>query len=99
MAQQSDNPNSNNIKRFDGGLTNDVNDYHIKENDWSYLRNGTVEFGTGSASNEPSNKLCIQASYPVLGYAYVYDDIWVVFSGNGVGSEIGLFKEFTCNYT
>lgn len=87
------------VQRFDGDLTTDVKDYHIRENQVVHLRNGVSEFGTGNRVSEPANKSCINAPYPIIGYIYLYDDQWAVFSTNDVNSEIGRFKEFTSEYT
>jgi hypothetical protein len=97
---KSDNPNNNDIRRFDGNLTDDVSDYHLRENQWRYMRNGTTQFGSNNATNEPGNKHCITATYPIIGYIYLYDDKWIIFSANlEGGSEIGLFEEMYCKYT
>lgn len=97
MAQESN--ENKNIQRFDGSLSDDIKDYHIKDNQWTHLRNGTVEIGTNNVTNEPANKNCINASYQIIGFIYLYEDLWAVFSTDDVNHEIGLFKEFTCNYT
>lgn len=97
MAQDSN--DNKNIRRFDGSLSDDITDYHIKENQWTHMRNGTVEYGTNNVTNEPANKSCITTSYTIIGYIYLYDDLWAIFSTDDTNHEIGLFKEFTCNYT
>lgn len=90
---------NNKIKRFDGDLTTDIQDYHVKENEITHLRNGISEFGTGNRVSEPANKHCINAPYDIIGYIYLYEDRWLIYSTNDVNSEIGLFKEFTCEYS
>lgn len=95
MAEEKEN---NSIHRFDGPLNSDVQDYHARENDVTHLRNGISGFGTNARSNEPANKLCIQTQYSIIGYIYLFEDQWVVYSTDDVNSEIGIFKEFTCEY-
>ncbi len=90
---------NNKIQRFDGSLTTDVKDYHIKENQWIHARNAFPEFGTNRMGSEPANKLCITAPYPIIGYIYLYEDRWAIISTDDTNSEIGILKEFTCEYT
>lgn len=95
MAQES--PNS--TQRFDGSLSNDVNDYHIKDNQWTHARNATTEFATGKLGNEPANYSCITSPYPVIGTVYMFEDQWLIFSTDDINSEVGILKEFTCEYS
>lgn len=95
MAGEQEN---NKVDQFDGPLNSDVQDYHAQPNQITHLRNGISGFGTNGRSNEPANKLCIQTQYPITGYIYLFEDQWAVYSTDNINSEIGIFKEFTCEY-
>lgn len=97
----ADNLNSVDVHSFDGELNKDVKDFHSKPNAWNHARNATTNSKVGdlySIQNEPANKLCIQAPYVIIGFIYLYEDNWLVYSTNDVDSEIGLFKETICSY-
>lgn len=101
MAEQ--NPNSIGTRRFDKGLNEDVNDYHLPENEWTHARNAINNSRTGDIGklgNEPSNKDCLQKSikrpYTIIGTIHVIADKWLIYSTNNVNSEIGVFQENKC---
>lgn len=95
MAEQD----NNKIQRFDSDLVTDIKDYHIEPNQITHLRNGRSEFGSNNRSNEPANKFCINAPYTIIGYIYLFEDQWAIFSTNNINSSIGIFKEFACEYS
>lgn len=112
MAEESgkkNNPNS--INTFDGSLNTDVKDYHLPKNSWTHARNAITEFETSNLGNEPSNKHCITIAKPfvedaefdieynIIGWIYLYDDVFAIFSTNNIGSEIGIFRDSACQYT
>lgn len=95
MAEQD----SDKINRFDGNLNTEFKSYHVKDNEYTHARNATNEFTSNRLETEPANKHCIDASYPIIGYIYITEDQWLIFSTDDVASEVGLFKEMTCEYS
>jgi hypothetical protein len=101
MAEQ--NPNSIGTRRFDKGLNEDINDYHLPENEWTHARNAINNSRTGDIGklgNEPSNKDCLVKSikrpYTIIGTLHVIADKWLIYSTNDTNSEIGVFQESKC---
>jgi hypothetical protein len=83
-------------------LIKDFSDIFTPEGSWSHARNAVTNSAQGDMgviSNEPSNVLCTKAPYDVIGAIHLEDDEWVIYSTDDVNSEIGLFKEKTCEYT
>ena len=94
-------PNKNSTRSFDKELNTDIKDYHTSPNSWDYARNAIPNSKTGDIGdlgNEPSNLKCMEAPYTVIGMIYVYEDVWAIFSTDDMDSEIGLFKQSTCQY-
>ena len=105
MAKKSNNPNQNTssatTNAFNKGLNKDIADSFVPEGTWNHARNLVNNSNLGDlgvVGNEPSNFLCIDLTYTQIGAISVLEDYWVVFSTNNVVSEIGLFKENTCEY-
>jgi hypothetical protein len=104
MAGQ--NPNDVGTRRFDKGLNEDVNDYHLPENQWTHARNAINNSKTGDLGklgNEPSNLDCLKTSlekpYKIIGTLHITRDKWLIYSTDGVDSEIGVFQESHCGMT
>lgn len=94
-------PNKNSTRSFDNELNTDIKNYHTAHNSWDYARNAipnSVTGDLGDLGNEPANLKCIDAPYTVIGMIYIYEDVWAIFSTDDVDSEIGLFKQATCQY-
>ncbi len=92
---------NNNVHQFNKSLNTQLSSPYVGNNSWTHARNCINASNTGDIGvigNEPANKLCITASYPIIGYIYLYDDNWIVFSTNDINSEVGLYKEFSCEY-
>lgn len=87
------------IQRFDGNLNTDTNDYALKDNEYVHARNAFTEFTSNRIGNEPANKFCIKAKYPIIGTIYLYEDRWMICSTNDVNCEVGIYKESTCEYS
>jgi len=99
---QNNSTSSNNVRRFDKELSEDVNDSHLPENVWTQARNAINNSKTGDLGklgNEPANQYCVEAPYIIIGVVHIDADIWAIFSTDDTNSEIGLFKETGCIYT
>jgi hypothetical protein len=92
---------------FTKGLIKDYDDVFFPESSWTHARNAVNNSSDGSLGvlgNEPSNTLCAPAGaqstapYQINGAIHVYDDKWVITSGEGGNSEVGLFLANTCQY-
>lgn len=100
MASQ--NTSSQDTRRFDKKLNEDINDFHLSQDSWTQARNAINNSKTGDlgkVGNEPSNLFCTRAPYPIIGAIHLEADEWVIFSTDDVNSEIGKFKEDLCEYT
>lgn len=88
-------------RRFDKNLQKDTNDYHVQDNEWIYARNAINNSNIGDLGrlgNEPANRLCITAPYTIIGFIYLENDKWAVFSTDNTNSEIGYYEEGRCLY-
>ena len=92
---------------FTKGLLKDYDDVYFPESSWSHARNAVNNSSDGNLAvlgNEPSNTLCAPAGaqstapYQINGAIHVYDNKWVITSGDGVNSEVGLFDSAACQY-
>ncbi len=82
-------------------LTTDLNPSYISKEAYSYARNAvrnSKEGDLGTIGNEPSPTLCFNAPYKVLGTVSLPDEEILVFSGDGIQSEIGIGSVKTCEY-
>lgn len=83
------------------GLVTDLNSSYLGKESYSHARNAvrnSKDGDLGTISNEPSNQLCYSAPYPIVGAVTLPDDTHMVFSGDGVNSEIGLGNPKDCTY-
>jgi len=95
MAQEQD------INQFSGNLSEGTAQSYIPKNAWTHARNCITNSSTGDKGllgNEPSNLKLIQASFPIIGTIFLYDDRWFIVSTNGYDSEIGIFRNSTATY-
>lgn len=107
MAEQNQDQASNNLNSaksnvYTKGLIKDYNDSYVPEGVWINAINAVTTSHKGDAGvigNEPSNVYCTSAPYTVIGLIRRDSDTWVVFSTNDVISDIGIFRESTCEYT
>jgi hypothetical protein len=100
MASQ--NTSSQDTRRFDKQLNEDINDFHLSQDSWTQARNAINNSKTGDlgkVGNEPSNLFCTKAPYAIIGAIHLEADEWTIFSTNETDSEIGKFKESLCEYT
>jgi hypothetical protein len=87
---------------FSKGMNKDTTDIYMTDGIWYNAVNAinNSHYGeTGSIGNEPSNKYCTQAPYTIIGYAFIRETEWLIFSTNNIDSEIGIFDESKCSYS
>lgn len=101
MAGQ--NPSEVGTRRFDKGLNEDVNDYHLPENEWTHARNAVNNSNIGDLGklgNERANLSCLSKSlnkpYTIIGTLHITADKWLIYSTDDIDSEIGIFQEDLC---
>ncbi len=96
------NTNGAKTHSFSKGMNKDTTDIYMSDGLWYNAVNAinNSHYGeTGSIGNEPSNKYCTEAPFTIIGYAYIKETEWVVFSTNNFSSEIGIFNETGCLYS
>lgn len=84
------------------GLVTDLNPQYLSEQNYLYARNAvrnTKEGDLGTISNEPSNVLCFEAPYKIIGHIELPDNKLLIFSTNNIQSEIGIGDPTLCSYT
>ncbi len=84
------------------GLVTDLNPSYIQKDQYSHARNAvrnSKDGDLGTISNEPSTIACITVPYKVLGHIKLPDDTFLIFSGDGKSSEIGIGNPQTCAYS
>jgi len=99
MAKNQQGTSSSENQSFNREMNDDLSS--LPPDSWVRARNAinnSVTGDLGKLGNEPSNKLCIQAPYPIIGFIHINADRWAVFSTNDTDSEIGLFEEHLCKY-
>lgn len=87
---------------FSKKMSKDVGGMLKEANTWLSARNAsnnTDSGDLGELSNEESNILCTKAPYTIIGNIHLGGDEWAVFSTDDTNSEIGIFKEESCEYT
>ena len=103
MAEQNmQNSSSGKTQTFNKGMNKDNTDIFMSEGLWYNAINAinNSHYGeSGSIGNEPSNRFCTAVPYTIIGYAYIKETEWLIFSTNNVNSEIGIFNESNCTYT
>ena len=102
MATGFTNTTSAETSTFGKGMVKDNNELFLTDGMWhnaiNAINNSHIGDG-GTLGNEPSNQLCTTLPYTILGYAHIRDTRYVMFSGDNVNSEIGIFDEKDCSYT
>ena len=89
------------MNSFTKGMVKDSNDTYIGEGVWSHARNlvnNSHDGQTGVVGNEPSNILCVNLPYTLIGCIPLIDNEWAIFTTNDIDSEIGVFNELMCTY-
>ena len=87
---------------FTKGMVKDYTELYISDGLWTNAVNAVNNAHngeTGSIGNEQSNKFCASAPYEVIGLVHKSGPEWVVFSTDGLNSEIGILNETQCTYT
>lgn len=98
--QNTSNVDTNSTNK--ASLVTDLNSQYLGEQSYSYARNAvrnSKEGDLGAIGNEPSNELCFQAPYKIIGHVDLPDDTVLIFSTNNSSSEIGIGNPATCSYT
>ena len=101
MADTQNTTNINTVVSSKPALVADLNSSYIAKDQYSHARNAvrnSKEGDLGTIGNEPSNILCFNAPYPIIGTINLPDDTIIVFSGDGSNSEIGLGNLKNCSY-
>lgn len=83
------------------GMVTDLNSSYLGEDNYSHARNAvrnSKEGDLGTIGNEPSNILCFEAPYNVIGHITLPDESILIFSTDNVNSEIGIGNSTTCSY-
>jgi len=86
---------------FNKGLIKDMSESFVGEGTWFHARNlinNSSDGDMGIVGNEPSNIKCITLTYTLIGAISIVEDYWALFSTNNAVSEIGLFRNSTCEY-
>jgi hypothetical protein len=100
-GQNLQNTSSVKTQTFNKGMNKDNTDIYMSEGLWYNAINAinNSHYGeSGSIGNEPSNKYCAESPYTIIGYAFIKETEWLIFSTNDIGSEIGIFNEAGCSY-
>lgn len=96
-----------NTTQVDTNLTNkaalitDMNSQYLGEQMYSHARNAvrnTKQGDLGTISNEPSNLLCFEAPYKIIGHVQLPDEKILIFSTDNTSSEIGIGDPVSCSY-
>ncbi len=102
MAENLQNTSKVDINAFGKpSLITDLNSSFISKEQYSFARNAirnSKEGDLGTIGNEPSNLKCFSTPYPICGAIILPDNKIVIFSGNGIESEIGIGDELDCSY-
>ena len=86
---------------FNKGMMKDMSESFMPPGTWYHARNlvtNSNQGDLGTVGNEPSNIRCVSLTYTFIGAIPIVDDYWAIFSTDDVTSEIGLFKEHSCEY-
>ena len=84
------------------GMITDYSDINGSKEVWVYARNVAVNSQLGEIihiQNEPSTLHCVDLPYLYLGSTKLKNNKHLVFTGNNIDSEIGIFDELNCTYT
>lgn len=99
MADQKENIGTNTFVK--SALVTDLDSSFVNKESYTHARNIDScghEGNMGTKSNSMSNTLCINLTFPFIGSISLNDDRFVIFSGNGIISEIGILDERFCTY-
>lgn len=83
------------------GMNKDIDPQLLKEGEYTHAINAKLNNLNGDApfiTNEPSTELCNTLILPFISSSQISNNRSVVFTGDGVSSEIGVFDEQTCTY-
>jgi hypothetical protein len=87
---------------FNYGMSPDTDPLFFKEGKYKRAINTVLNSHLGNTytvQNEPSNFLCLNAPYTVIGSILLPNGKHAIFSTDDTNSEIGLFDNHDCSYT
>lgn len=93
--------NTDTVASSKAALVTDLNSSYLGKDSYSHARNAvrnSKEGDLGTIGNEPSNTLCFEAPYKIIGTIDLPDDTTLIFSGDGSSSEIGIGSLKDCTY-
>lgn len=102
QGQQNQPQQPTTTNTFSGGMVKDPIDLYKKSDTYTHARNMTNMLADGQLygkSSEPSNIGLLTIQYTPIGFIYLSDDQWIVFSTNNTISEIGIFNDQSNTYT
>jgi hypothetical protein len=82
-------------------MVTDLNSSYLNEESYSHARNAvrnSKDGDLGTIGNEPSNTLCFEAPYKIIGHVALPDEKVLIFSTDNVNSEIGIGETVECTY-
>jgi len=101
MADNSNNLRDIKTSLINLGMNKDLDPQLLKEGQYTHAINAMLNSHNGEFSfiqNEPSNIKCIELSKPFISSIQLKDNKHLLFIGEGVDSEIGVFDENICTY-
>ena len=100
-APQRKNSSSVSTNTFSKGMNKDITPSFEPNNSWYHAinaANNSSDGDIGVIGNEPANLQCGVIPYTIIGAIHRYADEWVVYSTDGISSEIGRFDDSECKY-
>lgn len=101
MSDKLSNLKNIKINSFNGGMNKDIDPQLLKESQYSHAINAKINSHEGNfiiIQNEPSTIECYSFEKEFLSAYRMKEDLLVVFLGEGVDSEIGIFDKSNCTY-
>jgi hypothetical protein len=102
QGQQNQPQQPGTTNTFTGGMVKDPIDLFKKNDTYTHARNMTNMLADGQLygkSAEPANITSVSVPYTPIGFIYLSDDQWLVFSTDNTTSEIGLFDDANNTYS
>lgn len=91
----------NTVETNKAGLITDLNPSFVSKEQYTHARNATrnsKDGDLGTVGNEPSNLLCFNTPYKILGSVILPENQVMICSGDEVHSEIGVGDLKNCTY-
>lgn len=84
------------------GLITDLDPSSVSKDFYTYARNSLLNTHQGNLqflTNEPSNRLCVNLPYTLIGFVKLIGGQYALFLTDNLNSEIGIFDSNFCTYT